>query len=172
MATKLILVLLVLLGIAFFVTMRFGMLRNDDPSLPTTNQGKAAYTQSHPPPQLFANLIAWLSPRLNLPQKEFVFAATPMTIALPPAAAEFRNATFEIVRGCRTATDCSNVAIQYQGTGNQGAEPELNLHIQPPGDSPPDGSARRSIAVLSGGGSVTFKCTQAPSCSVQLQGKR
>jgi hypothetical protein len=167
MATKIFFVFLVLLGIAFFVTMRLGSQRNDDPSLPLTNEERAAYTQSHPPPKFVSSLIARFSPKLDLPQKEFVFADTPMTVDVPPGTAEFRNATFEITRGCRTPTDCSNVAIQYDGRGNEGEQ--LNLHTQPPKDSPPDRSGKRSIAVLSGGGSFTFTCTGAPSCTAQLK---
>jgi hypothetical protein len=169
MAVKLVFVLLVLLGIAFFVTMHLGVQHNDDPSLPQTNETKAAYTQSHPPPKFLSSLIVWFSPKLDLPQKQFVFAGAGMTIDVPPGTAQFRNATFEVMRGCRTQTDCSNVAIQYHSRGNEGED--LKLNTQPPEGYPPDRSAKRSIAVLSQGGSFTFACTQAPSCSVQLQGK-
>jgi hypothetical protein len=167
MATKLFFVLLVLLGIAFFVTMRLGAKRNDDPALPQTNEDRAAYTQSHTPPKFISNLIARISPRLDLPQKEFIFSETALTIYVPPGTAEFRNATFEVTLGCQTPTDCSNVAVRYDAKGNQGEE--LNLEAQPPKDSTPGRSGKRSIAILSRGGSLTFKCTGAPSCIARLQ---
>jgi hypothetical protein len=167
MAVKLFIVLLVLIGVAFFFTMSVGARRNNTSPLPDSDSDRTSYAQDHPPPAWIANLIGPLSPKLSLPEKEFRFAgANYVEVKVDAAKPRFRNATFRVLSGCRTPSDCKNVEILYQSNDGEGADLKLNEQAwQPSKDKPPVAS----LVVLQKGGTLRFRCNIAPSCTAELK---
>ena len=172
MAAKVFFVLLVLVAVAFFLTMRVGAKRHEQ-RLPDGDDQRTSYVESNPPPSWIASLIGPLSPKLELPRKTFQFGTAdlgPMTpglvVEVPEGKPQFRNATLHVITGCRAATDCSNVVIRYQSKNGEGHDLKLDKQAWRPSKDKPD---QASFVVLQHGGTVQMSCPQTPRCTAELR---
>jgi len=118
-------------------------------------------------------LLAPRSPKLKLDQTNIEFGAVHFTVGvLPDTNHSFRNAVFQITKGCMSIgpdqkpRDCSNVKIQYHDPVQEGPSPDLRDQTWQGLAKTPD---QGSLMILQSGGTLTFWCEVVASCKAVLQ---
>jgi hypothetical protein len=163
MAAKLFFVFLILVAVVFFFTMWAGAPNG---SQSPRGGNEANDIQNNPWTARIGNMLGSLSPKLDLPQKEFHFGAIDLMVKVPEAKTRFRNATLQVTSGCVAPANCSNVAIRYESKPGEGEDLKLNKQSWTPSKDKPN---QASLVILQSGGTIHMQCLQVPACIAKLQ---
>lgn len=154
-STKIVIIVLVLIGLLFVIFVARGALRSDpqeDPDTVATKE-KPGWTKT------IKGLFTSLQPKIELKQKVF---SGHTEDSIKPDAQPFRTITFHLLSGSASILYVDPEPIS-------GDLKRLQSQTCPLPNPKGDDHSRCSIVVLKGGGAVTFDCVLNTACRVEVE---
>lgn len=165
-STKIVIIVLVLVGLLFAIFVAAGALRRD-PTLPPPEKIADKDTKDAPKPdwtKTVKNLFSSLQPKIL---KDKVYSSNTTDPIPADDKQAFRTATFHLLSG--------SADISYKDETPQASDSPLKKmknpqHFTlPQQDSNVSDQERGSILVLKRGGTLTFTCTNNSACRVKVE---
>jgi hypothetical protein len=165
--TKIVIIVLVLIGLLFVVFVMRGAFR-DEPPPPTASQMKGSAKKTRPPgwTKTVKDLFSSLKPHIELKQKIYS-TNTEEKIGSDDKQA-FRTATFHLLKGTAEIVYDDDTPIESDNPLDEMDDPQK---CKLPQDPDPDVTDRNrcSILAMKGGGTLTFSCTNNSACRVEVE---
>ena len=164
-STKIVIIVLVLIGLLFVIFVARGALRSDPQ--PSSDQ-KVAARKEKPPnwTKTIKGLFSSLQPGLELKQK--VYSADAEETVKPDDKQAFRTATFHRVSGSAEITYEDKTPLE---SGSPLKKMDNPQKCKLPQDPDPDISDRDRCAIVAfkRGGKFSFACTEKSACRVEVE---
>jgi hypothetical protein len=166
-STKIVIIVLILIGLLFIVFVARGALRDDPP--PPTGKSLGPSAKKTKPPDwtiTLKGLFSSLQPKIELKQKIYS-ANTEETIAPDDGKNPFRTVTFHRLSGQAEITYADVTPLESNSPLKDMDRPQ---RCPLPQDDPDVSDKERcSIVALKGGGKLTFACRNNTSCRVEVE---
>jgi hypothetical protein len=162
-STKIVIIVLVVIGLLFVIFVAIGAFRNDEKA----ERNPPDWTKS------IKGLFSSLQPKLQLKEK-FYPSSSGKPETIPPDEGEgfrkhpFRTATFHLKSGTAEITYTDVTPIESDGPLKDMDNPQK---CKLPQDPDPDVSDTRRCSILAfkRGGTFTFRCTNNTACRVEVE---
>lgn len=164
-STKIVIVVLVLIGLLFIIFVARGALRND--AAPRSDSKAAKKTKPPDWTRSVKKLFSSLQPKLPLKRQAYSSTGETETISADEKQ-PFRTATFHWKSGTAEISYEDKTPIE---SGSPLEEMDNPQECKLPQDPDPDVSDRFRCSILAfkRGGTFTFKCTGNSSCRVEVE---
>ena len=163
-STKIVIIVLVLVGVIFTVFIVRGAFRHDPPPPNSPGQFKAAAQKTEPPgwTDTIKGLFSSLQPTIELKQSAYCSAVEVDEVIPPDSKHPFRTATFHWVSG--------KAKISYK----EKTAPPIKDFENPQDCSLPqtrDVKDKKTCSILAtkNGGTFTFQCLDNAACRVEVE---
>jgi hypothetical protein len=164
--TKLVVIVLVLVGLVFALFVARGAFR-DDPQ-PNANRKAAAKEQKAPSwTTSISGLFSSLQPKLQLSRQTYAGNVPPERIPADQKRA-FRTARFHLISGAAKIEYKDITPVQSKDLAEL-KDQECKLPADFDSEHPDQDLQRCSIVALKGGGILTFSCALNSACQVKIE---
>ncbi len=166
-STKIVIVVLVLIGLLFIIFVARGALRDEPPSPSGKNLGSSA-KKTKPPDwtKTVKGLFGSMQPKVKLKQTVYS-ASTSETIMPDDGKQPFRTVTFRRVSGKAEITYADETPLEPNSPLKDMDKPQRCL--LPQEDPEVADKERCSILALKAGGKLTFACRGNAACRVEVE---
>lgn len=162
-STKIVIIVLVLIGLIFIVFVARGALRSE----PTPRSDAKTAKKTNPP--AWTKSIGELFDSLQPKALEARVFSSPTEITIPPDDKQpFRTVTFHLLSGVGEITYHDKTPLEPDSPLEEMDNPQK---CRLPQDSDPDvrDRTRCSILVLKRGGTLTFACALTIACRIEIE---
>jgi hypothetical protein len=160
-STKIVIIVLVLVGLLFIIFVARGALRKEPP--PKGDQQTANKTKPPDWAKTIKGLFSSLKPGLTLKQK--VYSSNTEETVQPDAKQAFRTATFHRLSGSAEITYKDKTPIESDSPLKKMDNPQ-RCKLPDFDKSDPD---RCAVLAFKQGGTLTFVCAQNSACKVEVE---
>jgi hypothetical protein len=165
-STKIVIIVLVLVGLLFIIFVARGALRNEAPPPKGKNLGSSAKKTEAPDwTKTVKGLFSSLQPKVKL--KQTTYSAPAEEPIAPDAKHPFRTVTFHWLSGRAEITYKDNTPLESGSPLKDMDNPQRCTLKQV--DSDVRDKERCSILALKGGGTLTFACKDNAACRVEVE---